>query len=420
LKIPYFILPLVALAAVVTWNWSRWRAVSSQETQNRVLTERVQAARLDPGFRAATSTRGSGATASLGKEPIHWKNLARQIAESADGDGLGINREMLDFHAQLSKMDRDEIIAALEEIESTEMDDDSRSILEEMLVGPLIEMDPAYALDHFAGRIPNEDDGIAWQLSTALGNWAKQDVTAAAAWFDRQIAAGLFDSKSLDGRSQARVEFEAALAGSMLDQNATEVGKRIAALPEDQRREALEQISFTELGPSGQTAYAALVRGLVPEDERAGSFVHVISELIPEGGYERVGSFLDEIKATPEERVVSAREAANARIHEISSERSVSRQDIDAMRGWLERQAPGTADRVTGEALAEASQDSDVFGFAEASKLALEYHRSSGNDDVLIAFLESYAARSNVEEALPLAEQISDPKLRQEILDRLK
>lgn len=327
---------------------------------------------------------------------------------------------MLDFHTQLAKMNRDEIIAALSEIESSGMEDESRSVLEEMLVGPLIEMDPEYALNHFADRIPNEDDGIAWQLSTALGNWAKQDVTAASAWFDRQIAAGLFDSKSLDGRSQARVEFEAALAGGLLDQNAAEAGRRIAALPEDQRREALEQISFTELGQSGQSAYAALVRSLVPEDERAGSFVHVISELIPEGGYERVGSFLDEIKASPEERVVSAREAANAQIAEISSERPVSREDIDAMRGWLDRQAPGTADRVTGEALAEASQDSDEFGFAEASKLALEYHRSSGNDDVLIAFLESYAARSNVEEALPLAEQISDPQRRQEILDRLK
>jgi hypothetical protein len=75
---------------------------------------------------------------------------------------------------------------------------------------------------------------------------------------------------------------------------------------------------------------------------------------------------------------------------------------------------------MTGEALAEASQDSEEFGFAQASKLALEYHQSSGNDEVLIAFLESYAARSNLEEALPLAEKISDPQKREEILEQLK
>jgi hypothetical protein len=77
-------------------------------------------------------------------------------------------------------------------------------------------------------------------------------------------------------------------------------------------------------------------------------------------------------------------------------------------------------DKVTGEAIADAAQDGGEFDFEDASKLALKYHRSSGNDEVLIAFLESFAARSNLEEALPLVDKISNPARRAEILKRLK
>ena len=107
-------------------------------------------------------------------------------------------------------------------------------------------------------------------------------------------------------------------------------------------------------------------------------FHHVISELVPDGGYAKVAEFLDGIQATPEERAVSARQAANSQLEEIAGERAVTREDVDAMREWLDRQAPGTADRVTGESLADAAQEGGEFGFEEASKLALEYHRSAG------------------------------------------
>jgi hypothetical protein len=163
-----------------------------------------------------------------------------------------------------------------------------------------------------------------------------------------------------------------------------------------------------------------LVRGLVPQDERAGSFTHVISNLMPESGYAGVETFLNDIQATPEERAVSAREAANTRLEEIAGDRAVTREDVDTMRDWLERQAPGTADRVTGEALADAAQEGAEFSFSDASKLVLEYHQSTGNDDMLVAFIESFAARSNLELALPLADKIMDAQLRQDLLARLK
>lgn len=333
---------------------------------------------------------------------------------------IGDLREAAALQKRISGMSASELVSALDEIAAMDLDAESKASLEEMLVDPLIKLDPELVLKRFADRLDDEDDGVAWQLSSALREWAKKDRAAAAAWFDGQIAAGLFESKSLDGVSQSRLEFEASLVGELLGTDFAAASERIAALPEEQRREALEQIPFSELSPGARNAYAELVRGLVPEDERAGSFTHVISEIVPDGGYPKVDEFLNAIQATPEERAVSAREAANARIEEIAGERAVTRQDVDAMRQWLAKHSPDTVDRVTGEALADASQDGGEFSFEQASQLALEYNRKGGNDDVLVAFLESFAARSNLEQALPLVDKISDPARRAEILKQLE
>jgi hypothetical protein len=418
LKASHIIPPALALVAVACWNVSQWRAVSDESGRVRKLAERIQAAKSTPV--SMTSARSFKSKAPLAEGPIDWKHLASKMMEMQESGGMGDVRTMIAFQKRITTMGKEELLAALEEIAGLDLAADQKELLEQLLVSPLIEKDPELALTTFANRIPVDDDGVAWQLSSALAAWAKMNPAAASAWFDRQIAAGLFESKSLDGQSPTRTEFEAAMTGVLLDSDVAGATRRIAALPEDQRREALEQISFSDLSPGGQKAYAELVRGLIPQDERAGSFSHVISELIPDGGYAKVDAFLNDIQATPEERIVSAREAANSQLEEIAGDRDVTRQDVDAMREWLKRQAPGTEDQVTGEALADAAQEGGEFGFAEASKLALEYHKSSGNDDVLVAFLESFAARSNLEEALPLADQITDPARREAILNRLR
>ena len=412
----------MALVVVAVWNVSQWRSIEAEEKRGESLRKLVETTKSSrsKAVTAAASARAARTKSPADKGPMDWKSISAKLKEMEDDGGVGDIRTMLAYQKRVSEMSKEEILAAMDEISALDLDSDRKAELEEMLVGPLIEKDPQLALEKFADRISLDDDAVGSELSTALGAWAKKDPAAAAAWLDRQIAAGLFESKSLDGLSQQRMAFEAELVGILLGSDINAAGQRIAALPEDQRREALEQIPFSDLSPGAQKAYAELVRGLVPQDERAGSFTHVIADLVPEGGYSKVTAFLDDIQATPDERAVSARQAANAQLEEIAGERAVTREDVDAMRDWVNRQAPGTADRVTGEALADAAQEGGEFGFDEASKLALEYHKRSGNDELLVAFLESFAARSNLEEALPIADRITDPKLRDQVLKRLK
>jgi hypothetical protein len=415
LKASYLIAPAVALVLVVSWNVMERRSARSLSQESDVLKQLI----ADTGRTSAARPREVRKTRPAAGGGIDWKSVSRGLQNDAGGLLPSI-RQAADLGRQIDEMSADELLAALDEVRALDLGDEERGELEAMLFDPLVAKDPALALKRFADRIGNDDDAVGWQLSSAMAAWAKRDPKAAAAWFDQQIAAGVFEAKSLDGRSQARLEFEGALVAELLEGNPDAASARLAKLPEDQRREALEQISFSELDPEARAAYAALVRGLVPQDERAGSFTHVISDLMQDSGFDEVDRFLDQINATSEERSVSAREAANARFEEIASERAITREDVDAMRQWIGKQAPGSADRVTGEALGDASQDGGEFDFDAASKLALEYHRKSSGDDVLVAFLESFAARSNSEQAIHLAEQIRNPKRREEILEQLR
>lgn len=90
------------------------------------------------------------------------------------------------------------------------------------------------------------------------------------------------------------------------------------------------------------------------------------------------------------------------------------------MRGWLKLQTPDRADSITGQALGEATQEQGEFKFSDAAELALNYQKSSGNDDLLVSFLKTRPAGFNLEEAQSLAGWIKDPATRESMLNTLK
>ena len=422
LKATHLIPPVAALILVGAWNSVQLRSISSLENDASAMQEKISTAVAAGNFRpvAASTDRPKKVTATDRKQPHDWKELAARLLEIETGGGRDDLRAGLSFQQELAGMTQEEMTAALDEIAGLDLSDEARESLESLILAPLIREDPQLALERFADRIGSESSEITWQLSTALRDWAKKDLAGATAWFDRQIADGKFDSKTLDGRSEERTRFEAALMQSLLTSDPNAASQRLANIPEDQRRGVLEQIAFPDLGPQDQKTYAELVRQLVPQDERAGSFAHIASVLVDASGYGKVSSFLDAVQATPAERAAAAMQTAESRMQSLGLEGNVTPADVDRLREWLTRQAPGQVDSITGKAIAEAAQDHGKFKFAEASQLVLQYQKSSGNDDVLVAFLQSYSARSNLEEAIHMADLISDAKRRAEILNQLK
>ncbi len=416
----HFIPLLALLAAFCVWNVSQRRSIQSLEIKNRVLRQQIRAAGdRDP---SATSSpphaRGAGQGFSSGERPFDWEKLSIRMMENR---GSAAAPELAALADRLAQMSQQDLSASLDQISTLGLEAEAKSLLEANLLEAWIKKDPESALKRFASRISPEsgDDDVTLQLPAALRGWARQDPTAAAAWLDRQIAIGLFQSRSLDGDSDVRTEFEAALAGILLSTDSTAAVVRLSGLSDDQRRDVLDQTDFSELNAHGRIAYVDLIRGLLRDNESAATFSNIVPELISEGGYAQVSAFLDEIHASPGERELSATQAVSARLEEISATRTVTRQDFELMRRWLDQQAPGTASQVAGTVLAEMAGTGGESGFADAARLVLDL-QPDGRDEALAAFLESDAAHSNLAKALQLAGHITDGKRREAVIRNLK
>lgn len=356
-----------------------------------------------------------------GKEPIDWKQMATHLAEMRQGGGMVDMRTMVRLQQRVQSLDKDELVAALDEIAAMELPEESRQMLEQMLIGQLCQKDPEMALTRYLDRLSDERGAMSWQLSNAMKEWTKKDPAKATAWFDQQIAAGKFESKSLDGRSRPRLQFEGALIANLLSSDPAAAAARVAALPGNQRGEVLRHYSGNDVKDGDQLAFADLVRGQVPESEQAQTLAQIASHKAFGDGYTAVTDYLDRIKATPAERAKCVEEAAEAKIQHLSREKKITREDIDTMREWATTQSPDTIGQVTGSVLARSTQMNQKLEFSEATALALQYHEESGNDEVLTGFLSAGgAAHAHKEEARELAGKITDEKLREEILNRFK
>ena len=422
LKIPSFIPPVVALVVAGAWLANQRHAISSFENDSIVLEKHIAAARSASAADPERAKPVSPAKAAKAKEPLDWKNIAAQFAEMQQSGGMGDMRTIIRLQQRLQTMTQQEIVAALDEIASLGLAEDCRSLLEQMLIGPLVEKDPEFAISHLIDRLQDPGSMIGWHLSDAMREWAKKDPAKATAWFDQQIAAGKFDSKSLDGKSRSRNQFEGALVNILLASDPDAAARRLGAMAEDQRAEVLGQGSFQQLKEENQLAFATLVRGQLPEEDQAKTLGQKAASLVQLDGYSKVTEFLDRIKATPAERTACVQQAASSKLFSISLQKTITRENLDAMREWVTAQAPESTSTVTGKALANASYNHNVrkMEFSEAADLASEYDAAVGNGAVLTSFLDSWQAVQNKGEIRVLAEKITDVKRREEILEKLK
>ncbi len=413
--------PVVALLIVGGWIGTQRQSIATLDKESALLRTHIANARASAGSEASShAAKTPNGKPTKDKEPIDWKKVASEMAEMQHNNGMGDLRSMVHMQQRLLSMTKEELVSALDEIAKLDLPAEARQMLEQMLIGPLVEKDPELALNAFSDRFQDQRSGMGWQLSNALSNWAEKDPAKATAWFDEQIAAGKFDSKSLDGKNQARLQFEGALIRTLLSTDADAASRRLGGLPEEQRAEVLSRFPFAKGTEGNQKAFANLVRSQVPEAQRNEVIANMASNLVS-NGYPEVTAYLARIEATPAERAATVEQAASSKIQQSSYQKAVTREDLDAMREWVNTQAPGTADAATGKALASALNNGNGrFKFADAAALAVQYQASSGNDDVLVNFLDGWQARQNKEESIKLAEKISDPGRREEVLRKLR
>lgn len=420
MKPVHFISPVIALAIAGGVVGVQRKSISKFEAENTILRERIEAAKTRPESGQPAPRPGRTNLPGKAKEEIDWKEMAESFGDMQRSGGVKDMRKIMSFQRKIQAMDKEELIEALDQIAALELDDTQRIMLENMMIGPLVAKDPELALTRYADRLGDERTGMSWQLANALRGWAKKDQSAAIAWLDKEIAAGTFDSKSLDGKSRPRMAFEGGLIASLLGTDQQAAAARIAALPADQRKDVFQSFGFRQMKPDEYAAFAELARSQLPGNDSMEVLGKQASSIAMMGDYGKVEGFMDRISATPEERIRSSEDAARSSITGKAYQSKITGLQVDSMREWLGTQAPESVDKVTGEALGEALSYGGEMKFPEASGLVLKYHAESGSDDLLTGFLDKAHVWQNQEGARGIAEKISDPEKRKKALERIR
>jgi hypothetical protein len=314
-------------------------------------------------------------------------------------------------------MSVEELCARIDEIAALDLDDVARKQALGMVLAHLAGKDPKRVIERFGDEVGDENSASWGGVYAAFQYWAQKEPAAMAAWLDKQIAAGKFDSKSIDGKNDALIRCESVLVGLLLKTDPAAASARVAALPENQREDFFKYVSNFPPTPEDESAYVKLVRDNLPAGKVVPMLANTAGQLAAQtqqGGYERVDAFIAAAKATDVEKEAIVKQVIQNRML-ARGKTNITAEVMDETRAWVARQSPGAVDKATGEALAIMLRHVDD-SIKEVSALALQYHESSGNDEVLAALLKSqWLGSTQAEQLSPLIEQINDPALREEI-----
>lgn len=410
MKFNPWIIPGLAIAGLGGWIGTQKQSSATLEKEITVITERIRQVRS--GEDAELQAHQKEQLALKAKEKaIDWKDIAGKMGEMQNGT-MPDMRAMMRMQRLMLELSAEELCAHLDEIATLDLEPSARRQLESMILGSLVEKDPKLALDRATASMGDEDSGMHWQLGNALRHWADKNPAAATAWLDQQIAAGKFESKSLDGKNQTLIQLESSLVGALLKADPTAASARVKALPESQREEIFNHGFAFQLNKDSEGTYAKMVRETMPADRVATILAETAGMLVMQGNFERVDGFIANAHATDEEKQSIVKEVMNNRIkHE-----DLKVADLDKVREWGSRHAPSVVDEATGSAIASSIWRGG--NFKKASELALQYNESSPNDEVLVAFLKSNEVRNqSAGKAKALIDKIKDPALQAEIRD---
>lgn len=407
-----WLLPGAALLVAGGWIAYGKQSAATLEQEIAVLTERIHMVKTAGDEESKAG--GAGKDSRKAKDgKIDWKDLSKKITEMRGGGGMGDMRTMMRLQRLLMEMSAEELGAQLDEIAALDLDDMAKKQLQGMILGVLADKDPKMVIERFGDEAADENSAGRWSVQMALGKWAEKEPAAAAAWLDKQIAEGKFESKSLDGKNQERIRFEGVLVAQLLKTDPAAASARVAGLPENQREDFFQQGFFFQVTPESESSYTKLVRESMPADKVGGVLANTAGNLAQQGGYERVDGFIATSKATDEEKKSIVAQVMERKLSS-RGESKINVEELEKARVWGATQSPGVVDKATGEALANTLWRGGDF--KTASELVLQYNESSGNDEVLAAFLKSSQVRhTSIDQAAPLIDQIKDPALREEI-----
>jgi RNA polymerase sigma factor (sigma-70 family) len=401
--------PVVALLVAGAWTGTKYHFLSAAEARNELTRAEIADARSSMASTLVKLTTDDG--------PINWKRL-----ENEEGNGPETQR----FQKRLKSMAREELIAALDEIASFQVSESRRDQLERAVVMPLGRIDPEWVLNRFRDRLRDVYNELTLDLHPVFALWAQRDSAKATEWLDAGIAAGTFHSKRLDESTASHPQdpLESKLISVLLGSDPSAAARRLSLVPEKQKISVMGYLTgemfMTPLAGGNHLAFANMVRSGMPPDVQTSILLLSGPNVRTENNFSRFTAYMEKIEATPSEKISCYEELSGTWIHRLSAERKVSVDDLEIMRGHFTEISPQSVDVMTARSLAMAmKRPFSQMRFPQASKIAVEYLETSGNDAVLTTLLEiADCDEGDKQLARELAGRILDETRRAEILKR--
>jgi hypothetical protein len=320
-----------------------------------------------------------------------------------------------------------ELESSLDEVAVAGLSEADLAVLERTLGSLLLDKDPERGLTKYVDRV--HDDGsspFGWILAPAFGKWAQVDPTKAEAWFDRQIAAGKFDSPLVNGFPSTRILFEHELTFALLKQSADSAGRRLAAFPQEQRIKVLRGVGAGRAIYNDEALhrpFAEMLRRQLPDEDRLDA---VSWPLIDRGEtgtieYSAVDAYFSRIEATSSEvgACILAVAAEGRFPRESDNLFDTMPTDLVALREWVTKNSLELVDEATALALQNIVNHSGNK-LPQWVDYASGLHKAGAGDEVLIAVIEAHNAADHKDLILNLVRQISDGESRSRYLKQFK
>jgi hypothetical protein len=439
MKIIHYIPPVGALIIAAAWLTYLRGSNSALEQNNRSLQRKIEASR---NFIVLQNVRPSAGAIST-KARSDEKPSEKEVKPSADwvSTSRDWNKLLLSINNQAnyrytaawarleklaSEMSADELERAYAEMSALPVHGPLREDLEWVMLKELESKNPEFAFSQYIAKHQNQ--GKAPARIGMFNDWLTRDPAAATAWYESQLATGVYHN-GLGGNFSILLPFESALIMFLLAYDPAAAEQRMNNIPPELRG-GLGDYLWNVPKENG-AAFVDLLRNTMPVEEYMGilrnnSLTEYNFSLSNDSDPQNVQKNLENLGVTPEERstLMVQQFAALAEYRAMRDRGNIpSREKFEDHRRWIQAVDPSSADRATGFALQaylERSMTTGAQDFVE--RIAVDYHGAGAGDELLIPLIEG-SANGKVpfprDRARVLAMMISDPRLREELLQRL-
>ncbi len=441
MKFSHAVPPVLALIIAAAWLAYLRGSNSALEQDNLSLEKKIAV------FRNSSFFQNESANTEAMRSRVKRERKSSEMESKSSGDWVGTSRdwnaivlfnnnEGVRFNLTAacrrletlaSEMSGDELARAYTQMASLPVDALFRNYLESLMLDQLKEKNPEFAFSQLLAKCQNEDTGPIKMGD--FDEWLARDPAAASTWYQSQIAANVFD-KTLDGKTPNFVPFEAAFIMSLLASDPAAAEQRMNNIPQDLRASLGAYV--WDVPKENSKAFVDLLRKSMPMEEymailRKNSLTEKNFSGDSDNEPKNAQKNLDNLGFTPEERatLLSQDFADFAQYRAMRDKYGMpSREKFDEQRKWIQAVDPSSADRATGVALQRYLKESNTTSAQDfVEKVAMEYHGSGGGDELLLPLIEGSANGSipfPKDRARVMATKITDGRLREEMLEKLK